>query len=280
LLSRRDNFGPPSDLIQLYLDSYHDGRSGYEYVVNPAGVKSDFLLFDDDRFDVSWDGIWDVATRIDSLGWVAEFAIPFSQLRFRGERGAAFGIMVWRTIGRFGERVSWPLYRPSRAGLVSQFGTLAGLTNLPRSARIEAAPYLLTRGRNAIGAPGVPVRTETDVTGGADVKFGPSPNVTIDATLNPDFGQVESDPAVLNLTSFETFLPERRPFFLEGAGLFRFTLSRDPNNPESLFYTRRIGRRPSLSDDFGDAETPTETTILGAGKLTARFGASTSLASL
>jgi hypothetical protein len=84
LLSRRDNFGPPNDLIQLYIDSYHDGRTGFEYVVNPAGVKADFLLFDDDRFDLSWDGIWDVATRVDSAGWVAEFAIPFSQLRFRG----------------------------------------------------------------------------------------------------------------------------------------------------------------------------------------------------
>lgn len=280
ILSRRDNFGPPSDLIQLFVDSYHDGRTGYEYVVNPAGVKSDFLLFDDDRFDVSWDGIWDVATRIDSLGWVAEFAIPFSQLRFRGGPESTFGIMVWRTVGRLGERVSWPQYRPSVAGLVSQFTALAGLHDLPSSARLEAAPYLLTRGRNALRGPGVPVRTETDVTGGADVKFGPSPNVTIDATLNPDFGQVESDPAVLNLTSFETFLPERRPFFLEGAGLFRFSLSRDPNSPESLFYTRRIGRRPSLTDSFGDFDTPTETTILGAGKLTARFGSNTSLASL
>lgn len=280
VLSRRDNFGPPSDLIQLYIDSYHDGRSGYEYVVNPVGVKSDFLLFDDDRFDLSWDGIWDVGTRVDSLGWVAEFAIPFSQLRFRGGRESSFGIMVWRTIGRLGERASWPMYRPSHAGLVSQFGTLRGLTDLPTMVRVEAAPYVLTRGRNAIRGPGVPVRTETDFTGGADLKFGPSPNVTIDATLNPDFGQVESDPAVLNLTSFETFLPERRPFFLEGAGLFRFQLSRDPNSPESLFYTRRIGRRPSLTDDFGDVDTPSETTILGAGKLTARLGSNTSLASL
>ena len=280
LLSRRDNFGPPSDLLQLFIDSYHDGRSGYEYVVNPTGVKSDFLLYDDDRFDVSWDGIWDVATRVDSLGWVAEFAIPFSQLRFRGGAESTFGIMVWRTIGRLGERSSFPRYRPSLPGLVSQFTALNGLTDLPTTARLEAAPYMLARGRNVLGGPADPVHTETGVTGGADVKFGPSPNVTVDATLNPDFGQVEADPAVLNLTSFETFLPERRPFFLEGAGLFRFALSRDPNSPEGLFYTRRIGRRPTLADNFGDPTTPTETTILGAAKLTARFGANTSLASL
>jgi hypothetical protein len=280
LLSRRDNFGPPSDLVQLFIDSYHDARNGYEYVVNPAGVKSDFLLFDDDRFDVSWDGIWDVATRVDSLGWVAEFAIPFSQLRFRGGAESSFGVMVWRTIGRLGERSSWPRYRPSLPGLVSQFAPLEGLTDLPTAARLEAAPYMLARGRNVLGGPADPVHTEAGVTGGADLKLGPSPNVNLDATLNPDFGQVEADPAVLNLTSFETFLPERRPFFLVGAGLFRFTLSRDPNSPEGLFYTRRIGRRPTLGDDYGNATTPTETTILGAGKLTARFGGNTSLASL
>lgn len=281
LLSRRDNFGPPNDLIQLYVDSYDDGRTGFEYVVNPAGVKADFLLFDDDRFDLTWDGIWDVATRVDSLGWVAEFAIPFSQLRFRGGDQSSFGLMVWRTVGRLGERTSWPAYRPSRSGIVSQFGSLEQLNGLPRSVRLEATPYLLARGHGIPPrGPAIPARREKDVAVGTDLKFGPSPNVTLDATLNPDFGQVESDPAVLNLTSVETFLPERRPFFLEGVGLFKFSLSRDPNSPEGLFYTRRIGRRPSLSDNFGDADTPNETTILGAGKLTARFGQSTSLASL
>lgn len=280
LLSRRDNFGPPSDLIQLYVDSYHDGRNGYEYVVNPAGVKSDFVLYDDDRFDVSWDGIWDVATRVDSAGWVAEFAIPFSQLRFRGGAESTFGIMVWRTVGRMGERSSWPRYRPSVAGLVSQFTLLHGLTDLPSRARLEVAPYLLSHVRNVPRGAGVPVEVEAQLTGGADLKFGPSPNITVDATVNPDFGQLEADPAVLNLGAFETFLPERRPFFLEGAGLFRFTLSRDPNSPESLFYTRRIGRRPLLADTFGDIDSPNETTILGAAKLTGRFGGRTSLASL
>ncbi len=280
LLSRRDNVAPPSDVIRLWIDSYHDGRNGYEYLVNAAGVKTDVLLFDDDRLDLSWDGIWDVATRVDSLGWVAEFAIPFAQLRFRGRPGVAstFGIMVWRAVGRTGEQSSWPRFRPSFPGIVSQFTRLTGLDDLPGGMRLEAAPYALARGRNAPGATGS--TTETTVTAGADLKVGPLPNVTIDATINPDFGQVESDPAVLNLSSFETFLAERRPFFLEGAGLFRFTMSRDPNSNESLFYTRRIGRRPQLADTYGDAETPTETTILGAGKLTSRFGGNTSLASL
>jgi hypothetical protein len=280
LLSRRDVFGPPNDLIQLYVDSYHDGRTGFEYVVNPAGVKADFLLFDDDRFDLSWDGIWDVATRVDSAGWVAEFAIPFSQLRFRGGSQSTFGVMAWRTIGRLGERASWPAYRPSRSGLVSQFGRVDHL-QLPSAMRLEGAPYFLSRGRNIppVGA-GAATRTETNFAIGGDVKFGPTPTVTFDATLNPDFGQIEADPAVLNLSSVETFLPERRPFFLEGIGLFRFTLSRDPNSPENLFYTRRIGRRPQLYDSYNDVDTPQETTILGAGKVVARLGRSASLAAL
>ena len=191
LLSRRDNFGPPSDLIQLYIDSYHDGRNGYEFVINPAGVKADFLLFDDDRFDLSWDGIWDVATQVDSLGWVAEFAIPFSQMRFRGKPGqeSMFGIMVWRTVGRLGERTSWPVYRPSLQGLVSQFTRLTGLTDLPSGMRVEFTPYALARGENKAGATDTSITTSLAI--GGDLKFGPAPNVTIEATINPDFGQVE-----------------------------------------------------------------------------------------
>jgi hypothetical protein len=164
--------------------------------------------------------------------------------------------------------------------MVSQFGTLNEMTQLPSNVRFESAPYVLSRGRNIPPAGTVPGTTETSLALGGDVKYGPTPTVTLDATFNPDFGQVESDPAVLNLTSIETFLPERRPFFLEGAGLFKFTLSRDPNSPEGLFYTRRIGRRPQLYDNNSDPDTPQETTILGAGKLTARLGRTTSLASL
>jgi hypothetical protein len=280
LLARRDNIVPPNDQIQLYLDPYRDGRSGYQYVVNPVGVKADYLLFDDDRIDLSWDGVWDVATRVDSLGWVAEFAIPFAQLRFRAAHELEFGLMVWRTVGRLGERSSWPAYRPSRAGLVSQFGSVSGISDVPARMRLELAPYALTRAQNQLPRPGSQAHTSSSITGGADVKFGPTPNVTADLTINPDFGQVEADPAILNLSAIETFYPERRPFFLEGAGQFKLTLSRDANSPEQLFYTRRIGRRPSLSDLYGEAGQSVETTILAAGKLTARLGGNMSLASL
>jgi hypothetical protein len=116
LLSRRDTDGPPNDQVQLFIDSFYDHRSGYEYIVNAAGVKSDYLLFDDTGFDQSWNGVWDVATHVDSLSWTAEFAIPLQQLRFNDRRASLFGLMLWRLVGRTGERVSWPAYRPSRSG--------------------------------------------------------------------------------------------------------------------------------------------------------------------
>ena len=140
LLSRRDTDGPPNDQVQLFIDSFYDRRSGYEYIVNAAGVKSDYLLFDDTGFDQSSDGVWDVATRVDSAGWTAEYAIPLQQLRFSNRDAPLFGIMLWRLVGRTGERVSWPAYRPSRSGYVSQTGTLQGLRGLVRPPSLEAAP--------------------------------------------------------------------------------------------------------------------------------------------
>ncbi len=275
LLARRDTDGSPNDQVQLFIDSFHDRRNGYEYIVNAAGVKSDYLLFDDSGFDQSWDGIWDVATSIDDQGWVAEFAIPFQQLRFSDRRAPTFGIMLWRLVGRHGERVSWPAYRPSAAGLVSQAGTLVGIADLSRDAGIEIAPYLLGRARNSADASGE-VRVRPAV--GADLKFLPRPSISIDATVNPDFGQIEADPGVLDLGPVEVQQAERRPFFLEGAGLLNFPLAADGS--ALLFYSRRIGRRPALLDAYGGVDTPTETAIHGAGKVTARLAPGTSLAVL
>jgi hypothetical protein len=275
LLSRRDTDGPPNDQVQLFIDSFYDHRSGYEYIVNAAGVKSDYLLFDDTGFDQSWNGVWEVATHVDSLGWTAEFAIPLQQLRFNDRRAPLFGLMLWRLVGRTGERVSWPAYRPSRSGYVSQTGTLQGMRGLVRPASVDAAPYVLARGRNI--APGISTDAalETNMTVGGDVRFLPRPNVSIDATVNPDFGQVESDPAVLDLSGFEVFQAERRPFFLEGAGQLSLPLATDGSGV--LFHSRRIGRAPLLAPVLGGGEAPTETTIRGAAKLTARLSPVTSL---
>jgi hypothetical protein len=274
-LSRRDTFDDTADQILIFLDPLRDGRTGNEFVVTAAGVKRDAALVDDGTEDHSWDGVWEAATRIDSLGWVAEFAIPFRQLRFVDHRAPVFGIFVGRWIGRSGERMAVPQYSRAKAGLSSQMGALEGLRNLAPLGALEATPYTRASSRNlTTERPSLNTRAAV----GADIKWLPRPNVSVDATINPDFGQIEADPAILNLTGVEVFQAERRPFFLEGAGLLALPLSADGSG--QLFYSRRIGRRPALTDAFGAADSPTETTILGAAKVTGRITPSTSIAAL
>jgi hypothetical protein len=270
LLARRD-VQTPSDLITVFVDSYNDRRNGFEFSVNPVGVKIDYAVSQDANEDIAWDGIWDVATRIDSLGWTAEFRIPLSQLRYRTSKSNTFGFAVARTVERTTEQSSWPLYRVSRPGIASQLGELTGLDNLAPPQRTEIAPYFVTKNMS------VPTTTGFErgqrVSAGADLKVAVAPNLTFTGTVNPDFGQVEADPAVVNLTAFETFFPEHRPFFLEGNGLFQFAVdcSAVNCNNEQLFYSRRIGRAPQLGGQYGDDNSPTTTTIIGAGKLTGRL---------
>ena len=274
LLSRRD-VKTASDQIKIMIDSYHDLRTGYEFAVNPAGVKRDYYTYNDADEDESWDGVWDVATRIDSLGWTAEFRIPLSQLRYPSGRDNTFGIMIDRDVARFNERYSWPLYSRSRTGIASQFAAVPGFDGLASPHRLEVSPYTVTKTENvAIGA-GYAQRTTA--TAGADLKYGLTSNLTVDATVNPDFGQVEADPSVLNLSAFETFFPEKRPFFLEGQGLFRFDVNCNDGVCSGLFYSRRIGRAPQLSDTYVGDENPSQTTILGAAKLTGRLASGASI---
>ena len=271
-LSRRDVRGP-SDQIGIYVDSYHDRRTGFSFYVNPDGVKRDFAVSDDSNEDSSWNGVWDVATRVDSLGWTAEFRIPLSQLRYASSDTHAWGFGVRRTVERIPESEAWPAYSRTTPGLMSQLGTLEGLEGLGSADRVEMTPYAvakdLTRadGGGAFDHPG-------ELAMGADLKIGITPNVTLNATVNPDFGQVEADPAVLNLGAFETFFSERRPFFVEGTGLYTFSLNCyivvDCNTNEGLFYSRRIGRAPALAGEYGDATTSTATPIRAAAKLTGR----------
>jgi len=271
-LTRRDVRGP-SDQIKILVDSYDDRRSGYEFAVNPDGVKRDFSMSNDTQEDGSWNGIWDVATRVDSLGWTAEFRIPLSQLRYARGESNAFGFGVWRDIERYNERAAWPVYLPTKNGLVSQLGRLTGLVGIASDQRIEATPYVVTKNVERATAASAYARNQR-VTVGGDLKLGLTPNVTLDATINPDFGQVEADPAVVNLTAFETFFAEQRPFFVEGTGLYRFQLNCyivvDCSTNEGLFYSRRIGRSPTLRGLYGDAATATATPIATAGKLTGR----------
>jgi hypothetical protein len=276
-LARRDTFDATSDIVLLFLDPFHDRRTGYEFVVTAGGVKADALVFDDSGEDISWDGVWDAATGVDTLGWVAEFAIPLRQLRFSGGTDASFGIMIGRWVGRTGERTSWPQFRRSLAGLASQFGTLTGLRDLPRSGNLELAPYASVHSRSSGLVANGTDRIETTPASGGTLRWAPRPSVTIDATANPDFGQVESDPAVLDLTGAEVFLNERRPFFVE-AGALGVPLGTE--GASQFFYSRRIGRRPTLRDGYGEPHSPTETTVLAASRVTARLRPATSLAVL
>ena len=271
LLSRRD-VRTSSEQLKLMIDSYHDRRTGYEFCVNPAGVKRDFYVYDDNNEDQTWDGVWDVATRIDSLGWVAEFRIPFSQLRFSNKEEHTFGFMVVRDVARTSARISWPLYDHEKQGYFSQMGDLGGIRGLSAPRRLELTPYVVTK--NETRPSGSSFNHPQDVSTGADIKYGLSSNLTLDATINPDFGQVEADPAVLNLSAFETFFEERRPFFLEGAGIFSFrTACGDIDTGcTGLFYSRRIGRSPQLAGVYGDESSPTNTTILSAAKVGGRLG--------
>ncbi|HEX6307681.1 MAG TPA: DUF5916 domain-containing protein [Longimicrobiales bacterium] len=271
-LSRRDVRGP-SDQIVVFIDSYNDRRTGFEFGINPDGVKRDYAVYNDNSEDGSWNGVWEVATVVDSLGWAAEFRIPLSQLRYADAEEHTFGFGVFRDIERYRERISWPLLRRSVNGLASQMGTVSGITGIGGSRSVELTPYTVAQNETRAGAEGGFERAQKFAVG-ADLKLRLTPNLTLDATVNPDFGQVEADPAVLNLSAFETFLSERRPFFVEGTGLYRFALNCyivvDCNTNEGLFYSRRIGRLPYLRNDFGDAETPTATPIAAAAKLTGR----------
>ncbi len=270
ILERRDTF-TPSDMVWVFVDSYHDRRTGYEFGVNAAGVKIDQAVYDGGNEDGAWDGVWDVATTIDSLGWTAEFRIPLSQMRYGRERSHTFGFTIDRDIYRYAERVSWPMLTQSKPDLVSQLGTLDGLDNLEAPRRLEALPYVVTK--NASQITNNAYRSRSNVTVGGDIKYQVASNLSLDATINPDFGQVESDPAVLNLTAYESFFDERRPFFVAGRGLFRFDVncSQVNCNGEGLYYSRRIGRTPELASAYGDTVPLQPTTILGATKLLGRF---------
>ncbi len=261
LLSRRD-VKTASDQIKIVIDAFHDRRTGVEMAINPAGVKRDFAIYGDIIEDPAWDGVWDAAVSVDSLGWIAEFRVPFSQLRFKDQDAHEFGFGIWRDIARLNERDSWPVYRRSVNAFMSQLGTLEGLTGIAKARRLEVLPYAVAKSESYPTTPGA-AAMRSRVTGGLDLKAGLTPNITVDATVNPDFGQVEADPAVLNLSAFEIRFDERRPFFLEGAGMYRCS-----GPCEGLFYTRRIGRTPQLRSSASD---PAFTSIIGASKLTGTF---------
>ena len=277
-LGRRDSF-TQSDDIRILLDSYHDHRTAFRFIVTPDGVRGDLQFGDDGNFaDQSWDPVWEAAARVDSLGWTAELRIPLSQLRFSRARAQVWGLRIVRNILRKNETDIFPFVHKTDAGFVSRFAHLVGLHDLGDPKQVELLPYTLASGTYQTAVPGDPFVPASDYTGkaGLDVKYGVTSSLTLDATLNPDFGQVEIDPAFVNLTAFEQFLPEHRPFFVEGADIFNFGGGSGGflqfGNAPQFFYSRRIGRAPrgspTSSGQFIDM--PQNTTILGAAKLTGR----------
>jgi len=275
--TRRDE-GSPSDWVSVLVDSFHDRRSAFEFAVNPAGVKQDSYWFNDNNNDQGWDAVWDVAVSRGERGWRAEFRIPFSQLRYRPSEASTFGLAIVRKIGRLNETTTWPLLSKSANGYVSSFGELTGL-RLDRSPkRLEVVPYVLGDVKTQPAESGNPLTKTTDPNGsvGVDLKYALRPGLTLTGTVNPDFGQVEADPAVVNLSAFETFFSERRPFFVEGSGIFSFDIDCNDGSCSGLFYSRRIGRTPRGEADVpesGYSSSPNQTTIIGAAKLTGRIGA-------
>ena len=277
-LGRRDDIDDSqSDVFEVDFDSYHDHRTTFQFYVNPLGVKMDALGVDDQgNGDPGWDPVWDVATRRDSLGWTAEFRIPLSQLRFPGAARQIWGVNFFRMVQREREMSMWSYFAQTDRGYASFFGHALGMADLPQPRRLELLPYAAgVEERTAAGSPENPFNDGSRELGrvGLDASFGLTSNLTLNAAVNPDFGQVEADPALVNLTAYESYFEERRPFFVEGAGIFDFGRGGSIRiGGSDFFYSRRIGRAPQGSADArgGFVDSPTNSTIIGAAKLSGR----------
>ncbi len=281
LLARRDRI-VTADRFTIFLDAYHDRRSGFYFGVNAAGTLYDGTLYNDDWNSDVWDGVWDARVSRDSLGWTAEMRIPYSQLRFERRDVHVWGINYKREIARRNEQAYLVLQPNNASGFVSRFASLVGIERVSPPARLEVLPYVTARAEYLTHDQGDPFndgsRFGSDI--GADVKVGIGSNLTLDGTVNPDFGQVEVDPAVVNLSDVETFFEERRPFFIEGGTIFTNFGYGGANDfwgfnwgGADFLYSRRIGRAPQGSVPDADySSTPSGANILGAAKLTGKVG--------
>jgi hypothetical protein len=265
---RRDDFaGYAVDIVGVCFDSYNGKRTGFEFDLTAGGGKIDLVLGNgENEWDTTWDAVWDGAVAHDNQGWTAEFRIPLNQLRYGPQDEQVWGLHAWRWISRNKEESQWQLIPRQNTGRMHQLGELHGIRGLTHPRHVELLPYALGKVEpNGAGTGGM----EGAGTAGLDAKVGLTTNVTLDLTVNPDFGQVEADPSVINLTAYETFYPERRPFFLEGKKILSFGI----DGFDQLFYSRRIGQAPSYTPALGQEETvdlPERTTILGAAKITGR----------
>lgn len=278
-LTRRDQQND-GDYLEIIFDTFHDHTGRTVFQINPVGVKTDAGQASSNA-DPSWDPIWEAATAIDSLGWTAEMKIPFAQLRFSRDTAQTWGMQVWRYVERIKESSMWSFWGRNASGGPPDFGHVEGIRVRERPRGIEILPYVVSRASYVPireSERGNPFRDASEYTTrvGGDLKALLTSNLTLDLTVNPDFGQVELDPAVVNLSAFETSFSEKRPFFVEGSGLFGFgglnCYFCSNVSSMSLYYSRRIGRQPRGSPPGGYAylDRPDNATILGAAKITGR----------
>ena len=276
-LARRDE-PIEGDLVELTFDSYHDHLSAVLFRLSAGGARRDATISANGNSDNSWDAVWEGSASVDAQGWTAEFRIPLSQLRYaRNLPDQVWGLQLARKIARKAEIDQFSFTPKAQSQGVNRYGHLTGLGNLRSVKKIELVPYVLAKTTNPSVSADNPFvdRNEVKPGAGLDAKIGLTSNLTLDATFNPDFGQVEVDPAVVNLSAFETFFPERRPFFIEGRSIFSYGDLRSQNNSNgyTFFHTRRIGREPQRfigGPDITFVDSPVETTIAAAAQLTGR----------
>lgn len=280
-LGRRDS-QVDSDWFMFAVDPYYDKRTGYLFCVNPANSIMDLALSNDVGQDDSWDGIWEWKAAVNGDGWAVEMKIPYHQLRFSKQDEYVWGVNFRRIIKRKNEVASFAWVPKDEAAFVSRFARLEGVRGINAGTHIEIVPYATGQGQFRTAEEGNPFELGHRYLGntGLDLKIGLKGNLTLDASVNPDFGQVEVDPAVINLSAYETYYEEKRPFFIEGASIFNgfgrggVYLSAGMNWPApSFFYSRRIGRAPQGTvTESGYADVPDRSTILGAAKITGKLG--------
>jgi Domain of unknown function (DUF5916)/Carbohydrate family 9 binding domain-like len=277
-LSTRDS-DADADRVTLYLDPMHDRLTGAIFRVSAANVQKDAILYNDSWQDTSWDAVWQSQVASDDQGWTVEMRIPLSQLRFPRADHQTWGVNVERFIQRKNEYAWLEMVPKNQTGIASRMLNLAGFDGLSPTRHLELLPYTAARQEFITPAAGSPFNDGARAFGaaGLDLKWGVTSNLTVNATANPDFGQVEVDPAVVNLTAFETFFPEKRAFFLEGAQILNNFGQGGSNNfwgfnrsEPQIFYSRRIGRAPQIKPTADFIDAPTATTILGATKLTGK----------
>jgi hypothetical protein len=283
-LGRRDMALASSDWFRVSFDTYHDGRIGVQFDVNPAGVRRDATLggttgglsgppFGGGDGDLAWDAVWDVATTVDAAGWTAELRIPFSQLRFAPADEHTWGLQLERIIVRKQEHSLFSFRSKSEPAGVPAFGDMTGLRGIRPGRPLELVPYVLSNA-GFVDTADNPLRGDREfgANAGVDARYRMTSSMIVSGTVNPDFGQVEVDPAIINLTAFEVRLEERRPFFVEGASNFRFggNIVGPGANAAALLYSRRIGRPPQVGLNADSVDAPGVTEILGAAKISGK----------